>query len=86
MVSSPHRYKAEYNFYPIHNNFVLETKKMFFGPHTMRLTLDAATFLCMKGIYETYEEFTIIRLYMSKEKPFLLPFYVFDKFFAEKLC
>jgi hypothetical protein len=47
-----------------------------FGPNTSRLSLEAATFLVEKGIFETTEDFNIIRLFGSEEKPFILPFYV----------
>jgi hypothetical protein len=32
------------------------------------------------------KEFTVIRLFGSKEKPFLLPFYVSDKLFVGEMC
>jgi hypothetical protein len=43
------------------------------------------TFLSVKGAYETSEEFVIIRLFGSEEKPFLLLFYVSDRLFVEEM-
>jgi hypothetical protein len=46
--------------------------------------LEATAFLLEKRVYELSEEFTIIILFGSKEKPFLLPFYTLDKFFVRE--
>jgi hypothetical protein len=80
------RHKAQYYFYPVHNNFISEFKKLVFGPNTSRLSLEAATFLMGKGVFETTEYFSIIRLFGCEEKPFLLPFYVSDKHFVVEVC
>jgi hypothetical protein len=44
-----YRHKAQYNFYPVHNNFISEFKKLIFGHNTSRLSLEATTFLSGKG-------------------------------------
>jgi hypothetical protein len=49
---------------------------LIFGLSTSILSLEATTFLSRKGVYETSEEFNVIRLFGGEEKPFLLPFYV----------
>jgi hypothetical protein len=46
--SSLWRHKAQYNFYPVHNNFISEFKKLVFGPNTSILSLEVATFLAGK--------------------------------------
>jgi hypothetical protein len=61
--STLYRNKAQYNFYPIHNNFISEFKKLIFGLSMSILSLEAAIFLSGKGFYETFEEFTIIKLF-----------------------
>jgi hypothetical protein len=81
-----YKHKSQYKFYSIHNNFILEFKKLIFDNNTSRLSLEEATFLFGKVSYEMFEEFTVIRLFGSKEKPFLLPFYVSDKLFVEEMC
>jgi hypothetical protein len=45
-----------------------------------------SAFLSGKRVYESSEEFTIIRLFGSKEKHFLLPFYTLDKLFVGQVC
>jgi hypothetical protein len=50
------------------------------------LSLEAATFLVEKGIFETLEDFSFIRLYGFQGKPSLLPFYVSDKLFTIEVC
>jgi hypothetical protein len=37
--STLYRNKAQYYFYPVHNNFISEFKKLIFGPNTSRLSL-----------------------------------------------
>jgi len=73
-----YRHKTQYNFYPIHNNFISEFKKIIFGQSTSSLSMEETIFLSRKRVYELFEEFTVIRLFGSKEKPFLLPFYTSD--------
>jgi hypothetical protein len=52
----------------------------------LRLSLEAISFLSGKGVYELFEEFTVIRLFGSKGKPFLLPFYTLDKIIVREVC
>jgi hypothetical protein len=47
------RHRAQDNLYPVYNNFIFEFKKIIFGPNTSRLSLEVATFLSKKGIFET---------------------------------
>jgi hypothetical protein len=81
-----YRHKSQYSFYPVHNNFISEFKRLIFRQSTSRLSLEATSFLTGKGIYELSEEFTVIRIFGSKEKPFLLPFYTSDKLFVGEVC
>jgi hypothetical protein len=78
-----YRHKDQYNFYPFHNNFISEFKRLIFGHNTSRLSLEVSTFISGKGSYETSEEFTVIKLFGSEEKPFLFSFYVSDRLFFE---
>jgi hypothetical protein len=81
-----YKHKSQYSFYPIYNNFISEFKKLIFGQSTSRLSLEATVFLSGKGVYELFKEFTVTRLFGSKEKPFILPFYTSDKLFVEEVC
>jgi hypothetical protein len=80
------RHKAQYNFYPVHNNFISDFKKLIFGPNTSRLSLEVASFLTEKGIFETMEDFSVLRLFGFQGKPFFLPFYVSDRHFVIEVC
>jgi hypothetical protein len=71
------RHKAPYNFYEVKNSFLSSFKKMIHGPTTSRLSLEVASFISEKGVFEAMEEFSFLRLYGFQGKPFLLPFYVF---------
>jgi hypothetical protein len=81
-----YRHKAQYIFYSVHKNFISEFKKLMFGHSTSRLSLEVATFLSRKCSYEMSEEFTVIILFGSEERPFLLPLYVLDKLFVGEMC
>jgi len=39
-----------------------------------------------KGVFETIEDFSIIRLFGCEEKHFLLPFYISEKYFVIDVC
>jgi hypothetical protein len=78
--------KVAYNFYEVHNAFVSSFKRLIYGPNTSRLSLEAASFLARKGSFEAMDDFSIIRLYCSHEKPSLLPFYVSDRLFIVEVC
>jgi hypothetical protein len=71
--------KAMYNFYEVHNAFISSFKKLIYGPKTSRLSLEETTFLDKKGRFEAMEDFNIIKIYCSHEKPSYLPYYVSDK-------
>jgi hypothetical protein len=60
---------------------VFDFKKLLFGEDTSRLSLEASTFLNKKGIMEKMDNYNIIRIFCSHEKPIYLPYYVSDKLF-----
>jgi hypothetical protein len=80
------RHKSQYNFYAIENGFMFSFKKMIHGPAASRLSLEASSFLTEKGIFETLEDFGLLRLFGFQGKPFLLPFYVSDRLFVIEVC
>lgn len=77
-----YRHKSQYSFNPVHKNFISEFKRLIFEQSTSRLSLEVTSFLTGKWIYELSKEFTIIKIFGSKETPFLLPFYTSDKLFV----
>jgi hypothetical protein len=80
------KHKAPYNFYEVQNAFLSTFKKLVYGPNTSRISIEVVSFLAGKGVFETLDDFSFIRLYDFEEKPSLLPFYVSDKFFVIEVC
>jgi hypothetical protein len=56
-------------------------KKCLFGEDNSRLLLEASSFLNTKGVLEKMDNYNIIRIFRSHEKPLFLPYYVSDKLF-----
>jgi hypothetical protein len=71
-----------YHFYEVYNSFVSPFKKLVFGSSTSILSLKVTTFMEKRGNFEAMEQFSVIRVYCSKEKPSYLPYYVSDKMFV----
>jgi hypothetical protein len=80
------KHKAPYHFYEVHNAFLSSFKKLVHGPTTSRLSMEVASFLAGKGVFETLDDFSYIRLYDFQGKPSLLPFYVSNKLFTIEVC
>jgi hypothetical protein len=59
---------------------------MIHGSSTPRLSNESTTFIVGKGVFKVQDEFSYIRLYGFQGKPFLLPYFVYDKFFMVEVC
>jgi hypothetical protein len=59
----------------------LSLKSYYLEKILPRLSLEASTFLNGKGILEKMDDYNIIRVFCSHEKPIFLPYYVSDKLF-----
>jgi hypothetical protein len=59
---------------------------MIHGSTTPRLSIEASSFLAGKGVFEVLDDFNYFKLYGFQGKPYLLPFYVSDKFFIVEVC
>jgi hypothetical protein len=59
---------------------------MIHSSTTFRLSLEVSSFLSEKGVFETMEYFSFIRLYGFQGKPSLFPFYISDRIFIVELC
>jgi hypothetical protein len=68
--------KDMYNFYEVHNSFISSFKKLIFEPKTSRLSLEIEKFLGKRGSFEAMDNFNIIGIYCSYEKPSYIPYYV----------
>jgi hypothetical protein len=66
--------------------FMSTFKRLIHGSSTSRLSLNVVPFLVGKGSFEVKEDFTVIRLYCSHEKPSYMTYYVSDKIFIIEIC
>jgi len=80
------RHKAPYNLYEVKNGFLSSFNKMIHSSTMSILSLEAASSLSKKGVFETMEDFIFIRLYGFKGKPSLLPFFVSNRLFIVEVC
>jgi hypothetical protein len=78
--------KTAYHFYEVYNSFISSFNRLIHGSSASRLSLEDASFLEKKGIFEAVENFSVTRLYFSHEKPSYLPYYVSDKIFIVEIC
>jgi hypothetical protein len=72
--------------YEVYYDFVSKFKKLLFGEDTFRLSFEAPTFLKGKGIFEKMEDYNIIKVFCSIEKPIFLPYYISDKLFIVEVA
>ena len=75
------RKKVNNCFYEVYNDFVSEFKKLLFREDTSRISLEESSFLDKKGIMEKMDNYNIMRIFSSDEKPIYLPYYVSNKLF-----
>jgi len=80
------RNKSQYNVYAFQNGYMSAFKKMIHGPTMSRLSLELASLLIEKGVFETLVEFSLLRFFRFQGKPLLLPFYVSDRLFIIEVC
>jgi hypothetical protein len=59
-------------------------KKLLFGEDTSQLSLEATYFMKGRGVMEKVENYNIIRVFYSIEKPIFLPYYISDNFLSSK--
>jgi hypothetical protein len=63
------RHKFIHYFYEVYNDFTSEFKKYLFGEDTSILSLEASTFLNTKGVLQKMDNYNIIMIFFSHEKP-----------------
>jgi hypothetical protein len=80
------RQRVNHHFYEVYCDFVSKFKKLLFGEDTSRLSLEATTFLKGKGVLEKMEDYNVIRVFCSIEKPIFLPYYISDKLFIIEIA
>jgi hypothetical protein len=76
------RQKVIYCFYEVYNEFVYVFKKLVFGENTSRLSCETSTFLDKKGTIEKMDNYNIVRIFFSRERPLFLPYYILDRLFS----
>jgi hypothetical protein len=63
----------------VYNEFESLFKKLIFGENNSRLSLEALNFLDKKGIIENMDNYKILKIYCSRERPLFLPYYIPEK-------
>ena len=72
---------VDHHFYEVYSDFISKFKKLLFEEDTYRLSLEAASFLKGRGVLEKMEDYNVIRVFCSIEKPTFLSYYISDKMF-----
>jgi hypothetical protein len=74
------------HFYEVYDSLVSSFNKLIFRAITSRLSLEVETFLDKRGIFEAMENYSVIKIYYSRERPAYIPFYVPYKIFVIQVC
>ena len=77
--------KSPYHLYEVKYVVLSSFKKLICSPAMSRFSLEVASFLSKKWIFETMEYSSFIRLYGFQGKYSPLPFYVSDKNFSKRV-
>jgi hypothetical protein len=80
------KHKASHYFYEVFNDFVSVFKVLLLGEDAPRISDQATRFLDRKGALEHMDNYTVIRIFGSKEKPALLPCHITDIMFVTEIA
>ena len=61
-------------------------KILLLGEDAPRISKHAISFLDRKGTLKHLDNYTVIRIFVSREKPALLPCYIMDKMFVVEVA
>ena len=62
-------------------DFVSKFQIFLFGEDTSWKLLEVVVFMKGRGVMEKMEDYDVIMVFCSTEKPIFLPYYVYDKLF-----
>jgi hypothetical protein len=79
------KHKASHYFYEAFNGFVFVFKVLLLGEDAPRISEQATSFLDKKGTLEHLDDYTVIRIFGSREKPALLPCHITDIMFVREV-
>ena len=79
------KHKASHYFYEVFNGFVPIFKVLLIGEDAPCISDQTTRILDRKGALEHMDNYTVIRIFGSKEKPSLLPCYITDIMFVTKI-
>jgi hypothetical protein len=74
--------RVRHHFHEVYSYLVSKFKKLLFGEDTSQLPLEVASFLKGRGVLEKMENYNIIKVFCSIEKPIFLPYYISEKLFV----
>jgi hypothetical protein len=80
------KHKASHCFYEVFNGFVSVFKVLLLGEDAPRISEQATSFLDRKGTLEHLDNYTVIRIFGSREKPALLPCHITDIMFVTEVA
>jgi hypothetical protein len=80
------KHKASHYFYEVFNGFVSVFKVLLLGEDAPRISDQATRFLDRKGALEHMDNYTVIRIFGSREKPALLPCHITDIMFVTEVA
>jgi hypothetical protein len=80
------KHKASHCFYEVFNGFVFVFKFLFLGEDAPCISEQETSFLDRKGTLEHLDNYTVIRIFGSMEKPILLPCHITDRMFVVEVA
>ena len=79
------KHKASHCFYEVFNGFVSVLKVFLLGEDAPHISDQATRFLDRKGALEHMDNYIVIRIFGSREKPALLPCHITDIMFVTEV-
>jgi hypothetical protein len=80
------KHNASRYFYEVFNDFVSVFKVMLLGEDSPHISDQVTKFLDKKGVLETMDDYSVIRIFGSKEKPALLPCHITNIMFVTEIA
>jgi hypothetical protein len=80
------KHKASHYFYEVFNGFVSIFNFFLLGEDAPHISEHETNFLDRKGTHEHLDNYTVIRIFGSREKPVLLPCHITDIMFLTEVA
>jgi hypothetical protein len=80
------KHEASHYFYEVFNGFLFVFKVLLLGEDTPRISGQENRFLDRKGALKHMDDYIVIRIFGSREKPALLPCHIMEIIFVTKVA